>query len=148
MLEVVEQTVELPAAPAELYAMYLDPAAHAAFTQGGEVTIGPTVGSEWSAFGGRIGGRILALTPGRRIVQSWRSFEWNDPELDAILVLAFGPAGIGARVDLVQVGVPERLRGSLEAGWPVRYWQPWRAYLEGGSRAGPGPQGGSIDAVP
>jgi activator of HSP90 ATPase len=130
MLMVIQQSVELPASPADLYAMYLHAAAHAAFTGGGEATISPTAGTKWSAFDGRIWGRVLALTPTRQIVQSWRSFEWHDGELDAVLVLAFTPAGSGARVDLAQVGVPDRLYDTLVSGWPVRYWDPWRAHLQ------------------
>jgi activator of HSP90 ATPase len=130
MLKVVQQSVELPATPSQLFAQYLDAGAHAAFTGGGRATISPAVGTEWSAFDGRIWGRLLALTPGRQIVQSWRSFEWEETEPDAVLVLGFTATNAGARVDLVQVGVPERLYDTLVSGWPVRYWQPWRAYLE------------------
>jgi activator of HSP90 ATPase len=130
MLKVVQQSVELPAPPADLFAMYLDASEHAALTGGGPATIAPAAGSEWSAFGGRIWGRVLALTPSQQIVQSWRSFEWEEAELDAVLVLSFTAAGEGARVDLVQVGVPDRLYDTLVTGWPVRYWQPWRAYLD------------------
>lgn len=130
MATVVQQSVEFPASPADLYAMYLDASAHAAFTGGGPVTISAIPGTEWSAFDGRIWGRVLALTTSRQIVQSWRSFEWHEAELDAILVLAFTAGSTGTRVDLVQVGVPDRLFDALVSGWPVRYWQPWRAYLE------------------
>jgi activator of HSP90 ATPase len=130
MLKVVQQSVELPASPADLFAMYLNASAHAALTGGGPATITPVAGSEWNAFGGRIWGRVLALTPSQQIVQSWRSFEWEESELDAVLVLRFTAAGLGTRVDLAQVGVPDRLYDTLVSGWPVRYWQPWSAYLE------------------
>jgi uncharacterized protein YndB with AHSA1/START domain len=130
MLKTVQQSVELPASPADLYGMYLDSAVHAAFTGGGRAAISPAVGTDWSAFDGRIWGRILALTPPQRIVQSWRSFEWEEAELDAIVVVTFTAASAGARVELVQAGVPDRLYDTLVNGWPVRYWQPWRAYLE------------------
>ena len=130
MIRVVQQSVELPAQPAELYAMYLDPAAHASFTGGGSAVIQPAPGTEWSAFDGRIHGRILALTSQRQIVQSWRSFEWEKQDLDSVLILTFTAAGSGARVDLAHAGVPERLYDTLVAGWPMRYWEPWRAYLE------------------
>ncbi len=130
-MKIVQQSVELPASPAELYAMYLDATAHAAFTGGGPAVISATPATEWSAFDGRIHGRILALTPGEQIVQSWRSFEWWDEESDAVLVLRFERSGEGTRIDLAQVGVPERLYETLEAGWPTRYWEPWRAYLIG-----------------
>jgi len=130
MLKIVQQSVDLPASPAALYSMYLDPLEHAAFTGGGRAAITPVPGTEWSAFDGRIHGRVLALTSGRQIVQSWRSFEWQSDDPDSILVLTLGPAGSGTRVDLAQVDVPERLYETLLSGWPSRYWQPWRAYLQ------------------
>ena len=65
------------------------------------------------------------------LVRLASGYLWEEAELDAVLVLAFTAAGRHARVDLVQVGVPERLYETLMSGWPVRYWQPWRAYLEG-----------------
>lgn len=131
-MRIVEQTVQLPATAAELYAMYLDPAAHEAFTGGGAVRIRPIAGSEWSAFDGRIHGRILALTPEQQIVQSWRSFEWHEDERDSVLVLAFIAEAAGTRLELAHIDVPERLYNTLVSGWPSRYWEPWRTFL--GSR--------------
>jgi activator of HSP90 ATPase len=132
MPKVVLQTIALPAAPRTLYAMYLDPERHAAFTGGGAARISGTPGSEWSAFDGRIHGRMLAVVPDRLIVQSWRSFEWQEDDLDAVLVLSFWPEAAGGRIELTQANVPDTLYQNLVAGWPVRYWEPWRAYLERG----------------
>jgi activator of HSP90 ATPase len=129
-LRIVQQSCDLAAPPAELFAMYLDPQAHASFTGGGRVMIQAVEGSEWSAFEGRIHGRILALTTGRQIVQSWRSFEWEEQDLDSVLILRFTAAAAGTRLDLAQVGAPERLYDILVAGWPTRYWEPWRAHLK------------------
>jgi activator of HSP90 ATPase len=130
MLKIVQQSVEMPASPGALYSMYLDPVQHAAFTGGGAASITAAPGTAWSAFDGRIHGRILALMPERQIVQSWRSFEWHDDEPDSVLILTFWPSGSGSRLDLAQVDVPERLYDTLLSGWPSRYWQPWRAYLQ------------------
>jgi uncharacterized protein YndB with AHSA1/START domain len=130
MPRLVHQVVTLPAAPRRLYSMYLDPKAHAAFTGGGDVRISPTVGTDWSAFGGRIHGRLLALVQNRLIVQSWRSFEWREEDLDSILVLSFWPEAAGGRIELSQANVPEHVHPHLVTGWATRYWEPWRAYLE------------------
>jgi len=130
MPKIVQQTATLPAAPRSLYAMYLDAEKHAAFTGGGAVRIAATLGSEWSAFEGRIHGRVLALSPDRLIVQSWRSFEWEEGDLDSILVLSFWPEAAGARIELTQANVPDHVYQNLVTGWPTRYWQPWQAYLE------------------
>src|SRR5262245_18864740 len=101
--------VTIPGSPRRLYAMYLDPEQHAAFTGGGPVRIAAVPGSEWSAFDGRIRGRMLALSPDRLIVQSWRSFEWQEDDLDSILVLSFWPEAAGARLELTQANVPDAL---------------------------------------
>lgn len=129
MPNVVHQSVTLPASPKRLYSMYLDASQHSAFTAGGRATIAPRLGTEWSAFDGRIHGRVLALSPDRQIVQSWRSFEWLDDDLDSILILSFFPDPAGTRVDLIHAAVPERLHSTLEDGWPRRYWEPWREFL-------------------
>jgi activator of HSP90 ATPase len=129
MLNIVHQSVQLPATPEALYAMYLDPLQHAAITGSPLVRIAPTPGAEFWAFDGRIHGLILAVTPGRQIVQSWRSFEWPADDLDATLVLTFRADPAGARLDMALVNVPEALRGKLQTNWPMRYWEPWKAYL-------------------
>jgi activator of HSP90 ATPase len=72
MPKTVFQSVNLPSSPSNLYAMYLDPDQHASFTGGGPARIGAKAGAEWSAFEGRIHGRILSLLQDRMIVQSWR----------------------------------------------------------------------------
>lgn len=65
-------------------------------------------------------------------MQSWRSFEWRPEDLDATLILTFWPDDGGGRIELVQANAPDHLYETLLAGWPMRYWEPWQAYLEGG----------------
>lgn len=129
MPKILQQSLTLPALPAVLYGMYLDPETHSAFTGGGAVWITAIPGTKWSAFDGRIHGIILTLAPNRQIVQSWRSFEWEEGDLDSILILTFWPQADGTRLELIHANVPDRLYDTLLAGWPQRYWQPWEAYL-------------------
>lgn len=129
MLRIVEQSVQLPASPDALYDMYLDPREHAAITGSPVVRIAPVEGAEFWAFDGRIHGRILALSPGRQIVQSWRSFEWRPEDLDGTLILAFSPAPGGGRIESALVNAPDHLFEKLVSNWPMRYWEPWLAYL-------------------
>jgi activator of HSP90 ATPase len=130
MPRTVQQTAELPASPKVLYSMYLDPDRHASFTGGGPARIAAKAGTEWSAFEGRIYGRVLSLVQDRMIVQSWRSFEWEEGDLDSVLVLTFWSEGEGTRVELTQANVPDRLYETLVTGWPTRYWEPWRSFLK------------------
>ncbi len=129
MPKIVQQSALLPATPEALYTMYLDPRQHAAITGSPVVRIAPQEGAEFWAFDGRIHGRILALTPGRQVVQSWRSFEWRAEDLDGTLVLTFSPDAGGGRIDSALVNAPDHLYDKLLANWPMRYWDPWRAHL-------------------
>jgi hypothetical protein len=54
----------------------------------------------------------------------------NLPSSPSILVLTFWPEGQGTRVELTQANVPARLYETLVSGWPTRYWDPWRTFLE------------------
>ena len=123
----------LPKAPSRLYAMYLDPKEHAAFT-GAPVKIAARVGAPFKAFGGALSGTILQLVPNRLIVQSWRSSEFGKRDLDSTLVLSFWPDPGGGRIELTHVNVADSDFAGVSEGWSDYYWNPWRAYLEKGAR--------------
>jgi activator of HSP90 ATPase len=132
MTPTIEQTVSFAkVTPADLYALFMDSAKHAAAT-GMAAKISSKVGGKWSAFGGMILGKNLALVPNRRIVQAWRSSAWKKADPDSILVVSFEKTTEGARVHLVHVGVPLHDHKGVTQGWKKYYWEPWKAYL--GSR--------------
>jgi activator of HSP90 ATPase len=122
----------LPAPPDRLFDMYLDPAAHAAFT-GAPVTIGPRPGAPFRAFDGQISGTMLHIEPKRLIVQTWRSINFSNDDIDSVLVLSFWPAEEGARIELVQINVADGDFAGVSQGWEKYYWAPWRSYLTGSS---------------
>ena len=124
----IQQTVRLPASPAELFDSYLDPKRHAAIT-GHPVTISTKPGSEFRAFDGMLSGRIVAVIPKRLVVQTWRSGKWKEKDADSILILAFsGDPGYG-QIDLVHVNVADNDVQGVTEGWEKFYWAPWRRFL-------------------
>jgi activator of HSP90 ATPase len=130
MRSLIQQSVVLPAPAERLFEMYLDPAAHGAFT-GLPVTIGAVPGASFSAFGGQLSGRILAMARPRLIVQSWRSVKFEASDPDSTLILMFTPEGTSSgRVELVHLDVPEHDYEGVTEGWPKHYWEPWRAFLQ------------------
>ena len=134
MRSVIHQSIVLPAAADALFTMYLDPAAHAAFT-GWPVEIGPEPGAAFRAFGGQLSGMILAVVRPRLVVQSWRSTKFRDEDRDSTLILQFTPDGEdvanrSGRIDLVHLDVPEHDYLGVTEGWQKYYWTPWKTYLE------------------
>jgi uncharacterized protein YndB with AHSA1/START domain len=119
----------LPRTPARLYAMYLDPKQHAAFT-GAPVRIAARAGARFEAFGGALTGTILQIVPNRLIVQSWRSTQFAKRDLDSTLILSFWSDPAGGRIELSHVNVADSDFAGVSEGWSRYYWNPWRAYLE------------------
>jgi len=128
MPKLVRQSVTLPAPAETLYAMYLDPRAHSAFT-GSKVVVSARRGTRFSAFGGALSGTMLHTVPGRLIVQSWRSTVFHPGDVDSILILLFTPKGKSGRIDLMHVNVADHDFRGVTEGWKKYYWRPWRKYL-------------------
>jgi len=122
----------LPASPDVLFDMYLDPNVHAALS-GAPVTIGPIAGAPFRAFGGALSGTILHVEPKRLIVQTWRSTNWAEEDIDSVLVLSFWPENDGARIELAHINVADADFAGVSHGWEKYYWTPWRAYLVRGA---------------
>jgi hypothetical protein len=73
MRSIIFQSVVLPAPAESLFAMYIDPAKHAAIT-GAPVAISAEPGSPFQAFNGALTGEVLQIIPQRLVIQSWRSW--------------------------------------------------------------------------
>ena len=129
MTPVIEQSVSFPKVkPAELYALFMDSAKHTAAT-GMPAKISRQVGGKWSAFGGMILGKNLALVPNRMIVQAWRSSGWKKGDPDSVLVVRFEKTADGATANLVHVGVPAHDLDGVTKGWKRYYWEQWEKYF-------------------
>ncbi|HET7874268.1 MAG TPA: SRPBCC domain-containing protein [Methylomirabilota bacterium] len=137
MTRAIQQSVRFPVRPDVLYRLYTDSKQHAAAT-GGRAHVSARPGSGFTAFGGMLRGRMLAVVPGRMVVQTWRGSTWKKSDLDSVLVITFGPARGGGRVDLVHVNVPAKHHAGITRGWRTYYWKPWRAHLRARARQRPG----------
>ena len=140
MKRVIEQVASFPnVTPADLYELFMDSTKHSAAT-GMPAKVRRKVGGKWSAFGGMILGKTLALVPNRMIVQAWRSSAFKPGDADSVLVLTFSGDAKRGKISLVHVNVPDHDARGVKQGWPAYYWKPWAAYLarpaKGGKRKG------------
>jgi len=132
MTEPIVQSVAFKASPEELFEIFTDSKKHSAAT-GAKASVSAKAGAKFRAFDGMLLGRNLVVVPGRMIVQAWRASHWKDSDLDSILILNFSEVPGGGKIDLVHVGVPQHDHQSVTKGWPLYYWDPWKAYLKGQS---------------
>ena len=89
----------------------------------------PRAGTDFSAFGGVLTGRLLHVEPKRLIAQTWRSTNFPASAIDSVLVLTFWKQADGVRIELVQVNVADEDFAGVCQGWEKYYWTPWRDYL-------------------
>ncbi len=123
-----ELTVALPASPQTVYDTWVSSKGHGSMTGAG-ARIDPAVGGAHEAWDGYISGVIVALDPGRRIVQTWRTPEFLDDDDDSQIEVLLAPSADGTTLTLRHTRVPDRLRGFEEGGWEENYFEPMRRYF-------------------
>jgi activator of HSP90 ATPase len=92
----------LPGTPDAIYEAWMSTEGHSAMT-GAEAHVDRSISGEFDAWDGYITGRTLALEPGRRIVQSWRTSEFTDEHDDSQLEVLLEPVEKGTRVTMCHV---------------------------------------------
>ena len=112
-----------------LYGIYMDSKKHSEAT-GGAATISSKIGSSFSAWDGYISGKTFQLTKEKMIVQSWRSGDFKDTDLDSTFILQFEKKGKDAVVHMVHANVPDQAYAGIKKGWDDYYWKPWKKYLQ------------------
>jgi uncharacterized protein YndB with AHSA1/START domain len=121
--------VTLPVAPRALYDAWLDPEQHGAFT-GGAASCEAKVGGRFTAWDGYIEGQNLELVPAVRIVQAWRTADFDDDAPDSRLEVRFASAPrAGTELTLVHTALPEGGAQKYGEGWEEHYLAPMRAYF-------------------
>lgn len=123
----IEQEVDLPGTPMEVYEAYIDSTKHAAFTCY-PAEIERCEGGKMRAGGEYIDGEILELVPGARIVQTWRASDFPEGHVSR-LVIDLEPAENGTLLRMVHSGVPADMEKGITEGWLRHYWEPLKAYM-------------------
>jgi len=123
----IHQEVDYKVNPARIYEALLDAKRFSAFTSFA-AEIQPQPGGSFKLFGGRIEGRNIELALNRRIVQAWREASWP-AGFYSIAKFELVARNSGTRIVFDQTGIAEDDWGHLNEGWPLRYWDPLRKYL-------------------
>ena len=128
MAEKLNMTTVINASPRKVFAAWLDPRKHSAFT-GSKASGGSRVGDPFTAWDGYILGVHLELEPGRRIVQAWRTSDFppgsEDSRLEIILVEVAGKT----RLTLTQSNIPDGQAEQYREGWEDFYFAPLAKFV-------------------
>ncbi|MFC2030770.1 SRPBCC domain-containing protein [Chloroflexota bacterium] len=129
-----EVSGEIPASPVEVYAAWLSSDEHSKMT-GGSAIVSARVGEAFEAWDGYIRGRNLELEPPERILQLWRTSEFEDSDKDSLLEIVFESEGNGTRITIRHSDLPDHGM-QYQQGWIDSYFVPMRRYFEGRTERG------------
>lgn len=124
---IIEQEVDLPGTPSQVYEAYIDAAKHAEFTCL-SAEIDGKEGGNMMAGDGYIHGRIIELVPEVLIVQTWHASNFPEGH-DSQLKIMLEESDHGTTLHMTHSGVPAEMEEQIAEGWHRHYWEPLRAYL-------------------
>lgn len=122
-----EVSAVIPGTPEALYNAWLDSQEHSSMT-GSPAKVSDAVGEPFEAWDGYIQGMNQELSYPDRIVQSWRTTEFEASDPDSILEVSFEPVGGGTRIRIRHSGLPEHGM-QYQQGWVDAYFTPMKDYF-------------------
>jgi activator of HSP90 ATPase len=117
----------IPASVEAIYAAWLSSEGHAGMTGSG-AEISSAVGGVFTAWEGYITGKNLALEPGKRILQAWRTSEFKDSDPDSTVEVLLAPAPGGSQVTIRHTNLPSDGM-QYRQGWIDYYFEPMKVYF-------------------
>ncbi len=129
MSDSIKLSLTLPTDPKTLYNAWLDSEQHTAFTNS-KTKIEKKVGSNFIAGDGYIMGKIELLHMNKRIVQTWRTTDFEEENVDSKLEVLFEKVDKGTKVILVHTDLPEDSGKKYRKNWRDTYFKPMKEYFQ------------------
>ena len=127
MKDSLELSVNLNVTAEKLYSDWLNSEAHSKFT-GSPARIDPSLNGKFTAWEGYIFGTNKSFDPFNKIVQRWRTTEFDEKEEDSILEVLFESTVNKTRLTLKHSNIPEGQGEDYKQGWKEFYIEPMKKY--------------------
>lgn len=113
--------------PEQIYSTWLNSEGHSKMT-GGFASISDGIGDKFTAWDGYIEGTNLELEPNKRILQSWRTSEFEESEEDSQIEILLKEINGRTELTLIHTNLSESGEQYKE-GWDNNYFQPMKEYF-------------------
>lgn len=113
--------------PEKIYHAWLDSDLHSRMT-GGQAQCSNQVGHSFMAWDGYITGKNLELFKNRKIVQTWRTSEFDEKDDDSILTITLNQVSEGTEIILNHTNIPAG-QTQYAQGWVDHYFSPMKAFF-------------------
>jgi len=121
-------TTDLPASPKVVYDAWLDGGAHSEMTQS-PASASAEIAGIFTAHDGYINGINLELEDGRRVLQTWRTSQFESTDPDSSIEVTFEAAPAGTRLTLKHWNIPDDQAEGYQSGWLDFYFTPMQEYF-------------------
>ncbi len=118
---------KIKASAKTIYTTWLSSEGHTHMT-GGAATISAKVGDRFTAWDGYIEGTNIALEPYTRILQSWRTSQFEEQESDSQIEILLREVEGQTELTLIHSKVPESGEHYIK-GWDNHYFKPMKDYF-------------------
>lgn len=112
----------------QIYKSWLSTQGHTKMT-GGTAFISDKVGDKFTVWDGYITGANVELEPYNKIVQSWRSSNFEDHDPDSQIEVTLNEGDGETILTLTHTNVPETGEHYIK-GWDEHYFEPMKKYFE------------------
>jgi uncharacterized protein YndB with AHSA1/START domain len=126
-MSIIKQTYMIAAPPEDVWRALTDPRIIQEWS-GAAAEFPLQVGAAYSLWDGSIGGEILEVVPGERLVQTWKPVDWT--RQDSFVRFILVPEEGTTRVDLVHENVEEADYEGTDEGWDIYYLGAIKRLLE------------------
>jgi activator of HSP90 ATPase len=113
-----------------LYKFFTDSKLHTEIT-GSKAIVNNKIGGKFSAWDGYITGEITGLKKNKKIVQKWRTTEFNETDKDSVLEITIEDIDKNkSRMQLKHDGLPKGTEEDYKNGWKEYYIQPLKEFIK------------------
>jgi activator of HSP90 ATPase len=120
--------IKIKATAKQIYKSWLSTQRHTKMT-GGAAFVSDKIGETFTAWEGYIIGQNIELKPYNKIVQSWRTIDFEDDEGDSQIEISLSEQEEETTLTLKHTNVPESGE-HYKKGWEESYFEPMRRYFE------------------
>lgn len=117
----------IPAKRRKIYRAWLNSKKHSAMT-GGKAKVSKKVGDSFTTWDGYISGTNLILDRKKRIVQNWRTSEFDENEASSQLEVLFKKVKNGTEITIIHSNLPDH-GAQYQQGWVDNYFTPMKEYF-------------------
>ena len=113
-----------------LYKFFLDSKLHTEVTES-KAVISNKIGGIFTAWDGYIKGEIVVLEKNKKIIQKWRTTEFNKNDKDSILEITIEEINKNkSKLILKHSEIPEGTTGEYKKGWKEYYIKPLKEFIK------------------